>query len=143
MEFRILGSLDVVDGTRVVALPGAKHRALLAMLLLHANEVVSTERLTEALWEDEPPETAQKALQVYVSQLRKVLDAGRLLTKAPGYLIRIEGDELDLVRFERLLHDGKPREALALWRGPPLAEFAYADFAQDEIARLDELRLSC
>ncbi len=80
MEFRILGPLDVVDGERVVALPGAKHRALLAMLLLHANEVVSTERLTDALWEDEPPETAQKALQVYVSQLRKVLD-----TRAPAH----------------------------------------------------------
>ena len=77
MEFRILGPLDVVDGERVVALAGAKHRALLAMLLLHANEVVSTERLIDALWEDEPPETAQKALQVYVSQLRKVLGRER------------------------------------------------------------------
>jgi predicted ATPase/DNA-binding SARP family transcriptional activator len=143
MEFRILGPLDVVDGPRVVALPGAKHRALLAMLLLHANEVVSTERLTEALWDDEPPETAQKALQVYVSQLRKVLDSGRLLTKAPGYLIRVEDDELDVTRFERLVRDGLPREALELWRGPPLAEFTYADFAQSEIARLDELHLSC
>jgi predicted ATPase/DNA-binding SARP family transcriptional activator len=143
MEFRILGPLDVVDGPRVVALPGAKHRALLAMLLLHANEVVSTERLTEALWDDEPPGTAQKALQVYVSQLRKVLDRERLLTKAPGYLIRVDADELDLTRFERLVREGMPREALELWRGPPLAEFTYADFAQSEIARLDELHLSC
>ena len=143
MEFRILGPLDVVDGERAVALPGAKHRALLAMLLLHANEVVSTERLTEALWEEEPPETAQKALQVYISQLRKVLDSERLLTKSPGYLIRVDDDELDVVQFELLQQDGKPREALALWRGPPLAEFTYADFAQAEIARLDELHLTC
>ena len=143
MEFRILGPLDVVDGTRVVALPGAKHRALLAMLLLHANEVVSTESLTEALWDEEPPETAQKALHVYVSQLRKVLDGDRLLTKAPGYLIRVEDDELDVLQLERLVRDGMPRAALELWRGPPLAEFTYADFAQSEIARLEELHLSC
>src|SRR3954447_4536095 len=143
MEFRILGPLDVVDGPRVVALPGAKHRALLAMLLLHANQVVSTERLTEALWDDEPPETAQKALQVYVSQLRKRLDSERLLTTAPGYLIRLEEDELDLTRFERLVREGVPREALELWRGPPPPPVAYADFAQSVIARLDELHLSC
>ena len=117
MEFRILGPLDVVDGTRVVALPGAKHRALLAMLLLHANEVVSTERLTEALWDEEPPETAQKALHVYVSQLRKVLDSDRLLTKAPGYLIRVEDDELDVaaVRAARAGRDAA-RGARALAR---------------------------
>ena len=113
------------------------------MLLLHANEVVSTESLTEALWDEEPPETAQKALHVYVSQLRKVLDGDRLLTKAPGYLIRVEDDELDVLQLERLVRDGMPRAALELWRGPPLAEFTYADFAQSEIARLEELHLSC
>ena len=142
MELRILGPLDVVDGGRVVALPGAKHRALLAMLLVHANEVESTERLTEALWDEDRPETAQQASQVYVSQLREVLDGGRLLTRTPGDLIRVDGSELDLTRFERLLQDGKAREALALWRGPPLPEFSYADFAQGEIARLDELHLT-
>ena len=143
MEFRILGPLDVVEGERAVDLPGAKHRALLAMLLLHANEVVSTERLIEALWEDEPPQGAQKTLQVYVSQLRKALGKDRVQTKAPGYLLRVADDELDLARFQRLVGDGRLTEALALWRGPPLAEFAYERFAQGEIARLEELRLAC
>ena len=113
------------------------------MLLLHPNEVVSTEHLIEALWDEKPPETAAKALQVYVSQLRKVLDDERVLTRAPGYLIRVDDDELDRARFELLAHDGRAREALELWRGPPLAEFTYSDFAQSEIARLEELHLSC
>ena len=143
MEFRILGPLDVIEGERVVDLAGAKHRALLAMLLLHANEVVSATRLIDALWEEEPPETAQKALQVYVSQLRKTLGKDHLETKAPGYLLRVHEDELDLTRFQRLVQDGSLREALSLWRGPPLAEFASERFAQSEIARLEELRLTC
>lgn len=143
MEFRILGPVEVVDGERVVALAGAKHRALLAMLLLHANEVVSTERLIDALWEGNPPETARKALQVYVSQLRKALGTDRLQTRAPGYLVALEEDELDLARFQRLAAAGNPREALSLWRGPPLAEFAYARFARDGITRLEELHLAC
>ena len=142
MEFRILGPLDVIEGERVVDLAGAKHRALLAMLLLHANEVVSATRLIDALWEEEPPETAQKALHVYVSQLRKTLGKDHLETKAPGYLLRIHEDELDLTRFQRLVQDGSLREALSLWRGPPLAEFASERFAQSEIARLEELRLT-
>ena len=143
MEFRILGPLDVVDGERVVALAGPKHRALLAMLLLHANEVVSTERLIDALWEDERPETAQKAVQVYISHLRKTLGRDRVQTKAPGYRVQVQEDELDLERFQRLMRDGDPRAALALWRGPPLAEFASARFAHDGIARLEELCLAC
>ena len=102
MEFRILGPLDVVDGERVVALAGPKHRALLAMLLLHANEVVSTERLIDALWEDERPETAQKAVQVYISHLRKTLGRDHVQTKAPGYRVQVQEDELDLERFQRL-----------------------------------------
>ncbi len=143
MEFRILGPLDVVEGTRVVGLPAAKHRTLLAMLLLHANEVVSTERLIDALWEEEPPRRAQKTLQVYVSQLRKTLGKDRVQTRAPGYLLRVQDHELDLARFQRLVDDGQPKEALRLWRGPPLADFAYERFAQAEIARLEELRLAC
>jgi DNA-binding SARP family transcriptional activator len=143
MEFRILGPLEVVEGERTVDMAGAKHRALLAMLLLHANEVVSSERLIDALWEDEPPETARKALQVYVSQLRKTLGKDRVQTKAPGYLLRVQEGELDLARFQRLAEEGRPREALRLWRGPPLAEFASERFAQGEIARLEELRLTC
>jgi DNA-binding SARP family transcriptional activator/tetratricopeptide (TPR) repeat protein len=142
MEFRILGPLDVIDEERAVNLPGTKHRALLAMLLLHANEVVSTERLIDALWEGERPRAARKTLQVYVSQLRKVLGRDRVHTKPPGYLLRVDGDELDLTRFQRLVDAGRLKEALLLWRGPPLAEFAYERFAQGEIARLEELRLA-
>lgn len=134
MEFRILGPLDVVDEGRAVNLPGAKHLALLAMLLLHANEVVSTERLIEALWEEEPPQGAPKTLQVYVSQLRKALGKDRVQTTPPGYALRVSDDELDLARFRRLAEAGRLKEALALWRGPALAEFTYARFAQAEIA---------
>src|SRR5256885_14348060 len=106
MEFRILGPLDVVDGERAIGLAGAKHRALLAMLLLHANEVVSTDRLIGALWEEEPPQGARKTLQLYISQLRKSLGKDRVQTRAPGYLVRIDNDELDLARFQRLAEDG-------------------------------------
>jgi DNA-binding SARP family transcriptional activator len=115
----------------------------LALLLLEANRVVSRERLIDALWEDEPPETARKALQVYVSQLRKLLGRERLLTRASGYLLSLDGDELDLARFEELRARGELEEALALWRGPPLAELARYQFARDEAARLEELRLAC
>jgi DNA-binding SARP family transcriptional activator len=143
MEFKILGPLEVADGERTVGFAGAKHRALLAMLLLHSNQIVSTERLIDALWEEEPPETARKTLQVYVSQLRKTLGKDRVETRAPGYLVRIGQDELDLARFQRLVEDGRLNEALMLWRGPPLAEFANERFARGEIARLEELRLAC
>jgi DNA-binding SARP family transcriptional activator len=142
MEFRLLGPLEVVEDGKQIDVGGAKQRALLAILLLHANEVVSQDRLIEALWEEEPPEKAQKALQVYVSQLRKVLGKERLETRAPGYRLRVGEDELDLDRFQRLA-DAEPREALALWRGEPLAKFAYQRFAQSEIARLEEVRLAC
>jgi DNA-binding SARP family transcriptional activator len=142
MEFRILGPLEVLEEGGQVDLGGAKQRALLAILLLHANEVVSQDRLIEALWEEDPPETALKALQVYVSQLRKVLGKERLETRAPGYRLRVTEGEFDLERFQRLA-DERPREALVLWRSQPLAEFAYQRFAQTEIARLEELRLSC
>ena len=143
MEFRILGPLEVAEDGRVLDLSGQKQRALLAVLLLHANEVVSSERLIEALWEDVPPETAAKALQVYVSQLRKQIGKERLRTKAPGYAVHVEPHELDLARFQSLRAEGRPREALELWRGPPLDEFAYQRFAQLEIARLEDLRLAC
>src|ERR687888_901597 len=142
MEFRILGPLEVLEDGRQIDVGGAKQRALLAILLLHANEVVSSDRLIDALWEEKPPETALKALQVYVSGLRKVLGKERLETRPPGYRLRIAQDELDLARFQRLA-ETDPREALALWRGQPLSEFAYQRFAQAEIARLEELRLAC
>src|SRR5204862_62466 len=143
MEFRILGPLEVLSDGRALDLGGQKQRALLALLLLEANRVVSSDRLIDALWEEEPTATAQKGLQVYVSQLRKLLGKERLQTKAPGYLLRVEPEELDLARFERLQAEGRLREALALWRGPPLAEFAYHRFAQAQISRLEELRLVC
>ena len=143
MEFRILGPLEVLEDGKQVDVGGAKQRALLACLLVHANDVVSTDRLIDALWEDEAPETAQKALQVYISQLRKALGKERLETKAPGYRLRVEPVELDRERFEQLLAKGKPKEALALWRGQPLSEFAYQRFATSDIARLEELRLAC
>jgi DNA-binding SARP family transcriptional activator len=142
MEFRILGPLELIEDGRSIELGGQKQRTLLASLLLEPNRVVARDRLVDALWEDAPPETAQKALQVHVSQLRKLL-GGRLQTKAPGYLLRVERDELDVDRFQTLLDQREYRRALALWRGPPLAEFADTRFAASEIARLDELRLTC
>jgi DNA-binding SARP family transcriptional activator len=143
MEFRILGPLEVSSGGELLELAGAKQRALLAMLLLEANRVVSTDRLIAALWEDDPPETAVKALQVHVSGLRKLLGKERVVTREPGYLLRVEDDELDLGRFERLREQGRLADALALWRGPPLADFSVQRFAQAEIARLEEERLTC
>ena len=143
MEFRILGPLEVLSDGQAVDLGGAKQRALLAVLLLDANHVVSMDRLVDALWEDEPPETATKALQVYVSGLRKLIGKERLQTRAPGYLLSVARDELDLERFRELQEGGRPAEALALWRGPPLSDFAHSRFAQAEIARLEDLHLAC
>jgi DNA-binding SARP family transcriptional activator/tetratricopeptide (TPR) repeat protein len=143
MEFRILGPLEVLDEGHTVDVGAAKQRALLAVLLLNANRVVSSDRLIEALWGERAPGTAQKALQVYVSQLRKALGRDRILTRAPGYEIRVEEGELDLDRFETLVADGRLVEALRLPRGTPLADFAYEPFAQGEIARLEELVLAC
>lgn len=156
MEYRVLGPLEVRDGGRSLPLAGAKQRALLALLLVNANHVLSRDRLIDELWGDEPPETAVQSLQVYVSRLRKLLPADTLLTRPPGYLLEVGPDELDLQRFERLLADGHEalaegdaarassvlQEALALWRGPALAEFAYEPFAQPEIGRLEDLRLA-
>jgi class 3 adenylate cyclase/DNA-binding SARP family transcriptional activator len=143
MDFRILGPLEVVDDGQALDLGGAKQRAALAVLALNANRVVAHERLIEALWDEEPPETARKALQVYVSQLRKVLGRDRLETKPRGYLLRLGPEELDLSRFELLRDSGKPEQALEQWRGEPLADFADQRFAEPEIARLEELRLAC
>ena len=152
MEFRILGPLEVADGGSLIALPGAQ-RALLALLLLSVNEVVSSDRLIEALWGEHSPESGRTALQVRVSQLRKALgDAGALVvTRAPGYVLQLDAAQLDLARFERLVAEAdeadplaaaaKLSEALALWRGAPLADLAYESFAQPAIARLQELRL--
>lgn len=141
MEFRILGSLDVVDDGSPIVLSG-RPRALLAFFLLHPNELVPTERLIDAVWGERPPETAQAALQVHISKLRRALGPDRIRTRAPGYLFRLEPHELDAARFELLLAEGRVRDALALWRGPALAEYRYEPWAASESARLDELRLA-
>jgi DNA-binding SARP family transcriptional activator len=152
MEFRVLGPLEVVEHGSSLALGGGKQRALLAILLLHANEVVGTDRLIDELWGEAPPVTVAKSIQVYVSRLRKELGEERVVTRPPGYLLRVEPRELDLKRFEALLAEARDgdgdaattartlREALALWRGPALADLAYERFAQVEIGRLEELR---
>jgi DNA-binding SARP family transcriptional activator len=152
MEFRLLGPLEVVERDRPVALGGVKQRSLLAVLLLHANQVVSADRLMDELWGDAPPPTAAKSIQVHVSRLRKELGDGRVSTRAPGYVLHIDPSELDLARFDQLVDEAsradprsgaqKLRQALALWRGPALADLAYEPFAQTEIARLEELRLA-
>jgi DNA-binding SARP family transcriptional activator len=145
MEFRVLGPLEVVDGDRQVALGGARQRAVLVLLLTRANEIVPMERLIDQLWDERPPKAAANTVHYYVSQLRKALGAERIVTRAPGYLIRVDPDELDLERFERLVAENDAdslREALALWRGQALADIAYEPFAQAEIQRLEELRLA-
>jgi len=151
VDFRILGPLEVWHEGRLIPLAGSRQRALLAVLLLHANEVVSIDRLLDDLWGSSPPVTAGKSVQLYVSRLRRVLDDGRLVTRPPGYVLRVERSELDVARFERLVGEArvadperaarKLREALGLWRGAPLADVAYEPFAQAEIGRLEELRL--
>jgi DNA-binding SARP family transcriptional activator len=142
MEFRILGPLEVLEHGRALDIRAAKPRALLAVLLLHANRVVSNDQLIESLWGERPPSTGKKALHVHVSHLRKLVGRERILTRPPGYELKVEPGELDLERFDMLASQGELGEALALWRGSALADFAYEPFAQAEIARLDELRLS-
>jgi DNA-binding SARP family transcriptional activator len=134
-----------VDGGAPVRLGGTRQRALLALLLTRPNEVVSTDRLIDELWGAQPPPTAANTVQYYVSQLRKLLGADRIETKAPGYALRVEAGELDLGRFEQLVRRGgadEIHEALGLWRGRPLADLEYEPFLQAEIARLEELRLA-
>src|SRR5436190_4292943 len=145
MEFRILGPLEVIEEGQSLPLGGARRRALLALLLTRRNEVVSTDRLVDQLWGARPPKTALNTLQFYVSQLRKLLGQDRIVTRPPGYGIVIRTGELDFERFEALLardDAGALREALALWRGPALADLAFEPFAQAETARLEELRLA-
>ena len=156
VEFRILGPLDVLQDGRPLALGGAKQRALLAILLLHRRERVSTDRLIDQLWGERAPATAAKTVQVYVSHLRKAIGADLLLTQGSGYLLEAEADRVDADRFSTLASEGREalqrgdpddaatalREALALWHGSPLADFAYEPFAQTEIARLEEARVA-
>jgi DNA-binding SARP family transcriptional activator len=161
VDYRILGSLEAVRDGQRLPLGGSKQRAVLAILLLGANRVVTTDELIEALWGESPPGKPQTAIQGYVSQLRKTLDPDRafevIVTEPAGYRLSAGPDELDLYRLESLLRDGRDalqagradaaasslREALALFRGPPLAEFTYESWAQVEIGRLLELKLIC
>ena len=164
MEFRILGPLEVVADGRLLALGGVKQRAVLAMLVVHAGQVVSSDRLIEGLWPDRPPSSAGVTLRSYVSRLRSALEPERpreapfqvLVTRAPGYVLQIEAEQVDAVQFEQLVREGSAAleagdpslaaarldAGLGLWRGPALAEFADAAFARGEIARLEQLRLA-
>jgi predicted ATPase/DNA-binding SARP family transcriptional activator len=156
MRFGILGLLEVADDQgRELALGGPRQRAVLAILLVHANEVLSNERLIDALWGNRAPRTAAKTIQVYVSNLRKLLGDGLLATRGKGYVFNLQGAELDADRFAALVGEGRReldvgdpraavellRQALGLWRGQALADFSYEPFAQPEIARLEEARL--
>ena len=137
----MLGPLEVLEEGHSVPLPGPKARAVLVLLLLDANRVVPLDRLVDGLWDEAPPETATKTLQVYVSQLRKALGPERIQTHARGYSVATGPDELDAARFERLAGEGRFEEALGVWRGPALADFREERFARDAAARLEELRL--
>jgi DNA-binding SARP family transcriptional activator len=164
MQYRILGPLEVADGPRLLDLGGPKQRAVLAALLVEANQVVSLDRLIDELWEDEPPPRATASLQAYISNLRRELEPDRvprsparvLVTRPPGYVLRVDPDDIDASRFQALhtrgrglLEGGKPEpaltalsDALSLWRGPALADLAAEPFAQVEATRLEELRLT-
>ncbi len=152
MVFRILGPLEVWDGDRQLDLGGSKRRAVLAFLLLHANEVVSTDRLVDQLWGANAPRNAAAALQTHVSRLRKELGQEVVATRAWGYVLRTEPGTIDLELFERLVANAenlpardraeKLHEALALWRGPPLEDLAFEPALAKDIARLNELRLA-
>jgi YVTN family beta-propeller protein len=163
MDFRILGPLEALDDGYAMPLGGSKQRALLAVLLLHANEVLSTDRLIDELWGDRPPATAAKTMQNHISRLRKALANGAengrdgiVVTREHGYELRLDPERLDARRFERLAAEGRSElaagrpepaislleEALSLWRGPALADLAYEPFAQPEIGRLEDLRIA-
>src|SRR5262249_8025005 len=160
MDFLILGALEVVDDGRPVTVSGAKQQALLGLLLLHANETLSTDRLIDELWGSRPPATAAKTLQVHVSRLRKTLANGNgadgpLVTRDRGYQLKLDPERLDAHRFERLAAEGRTElaagrpqraaaaleRALALWRGPALADLTGEPFAERAVARLGELRI--
>jgi len=153
MEFRILGPLEVVEDGRPIALGGPKQRALLALLLLTPNRPVSVDRLVDALWSGEPPTTAANALQYHVSRLRKTLgDGAAIVTREPGYLIQVAANQLDLLRFERLVMEAEDADAersgrllgdaLDLWRGEPLTDLSDDVLSQAELQRLSAARLA-
>jgi DNA-binding SARP family transcriptional activator/DNA-binding GntR family transcriptional regulator len=156
MELRVLGPLEATAGTMPLALGGGKARALLARLVLDVNRTVSVQRLVDDLWGDAVPESAVKMVQIYVSQLRKVLPDPILRTRPPGYMLELEPEAVDVTRFTRMRGEGRAalsagdpttasarlRDALSLWRGAALAEFS-EPFALIEGAHLEELRIAC
>ena len=156
LEFRVLGPLEVADHGRPAPLGSGRQVRLLSCLLLHHNEVVPRDLLIDALWGERAPKTADTALRVQVHALRKLLGQERIVTDGPGYRLHVGPGELDLERFEELFARGRNeltsgeadeaaktfRSALALWRGPALADVAYEPFAQSEIARLEGMRLA-
>ncbi|HJR52518.1 MAG TPA: BTAD domain-containing putative transcriptional regulator [Gemmatimonadota bacterium] len=152
LEFRILGPLEVLGDAGSVHVGSAKQRALLGLLLLHANEPVSTSQIVDALWGESPPATADKLVQGYVHALRKQMGDGIVRTRPPGYEVALQGRTFDLAEFERLLESSRSaplrqavelrRRALALWRGGALAGVELEGQARHQVARLDELRLS-
>ena len=156
-QFALLGPLSATLDGAPIALGGQKRRALLAVLLLEPNQVVSRDRLIDALWGEEPPDTARNTIQVYVSQLRKLLPEGALETAPAGLPARRSiRESIDVFEFVRLAEEGQAaltagdaaraaetlQTALDLWRGAALADLAWEPFAQTEIVRLDELRVS-
>jgi ABC-type transport system substrate-binding protein/DNA-binding SARP family transcriptional activator/DNA-binding beta-propeller fold protein YncE len=143
MELQLLGPIEARVGDRTVVLGARKQRALLAMLGLAANRTVSADRLAEGLWGEEPPPSALKMVQLYVSQLRRLLDSNgaTIVTHGRGYELQLPADAVDVARFARLVDESRPREALALWRGDALADVADEPFAAAAIRRLDELRV--
>lgn len=156
LEYRILGPFEVVGQQGTLTLGGPKQRALLAILLLRRGELVAGDRLIDLLWGENPPATAAKTLQGYISHLRRALGDGQLITRGSGYMLAAQDPQVDAVRFERLAAVGRQaldageadrgREllglALAQWRGEPLADLAYEPFAAAEIARLEESRIA-
>jgi DNA-binding SARP family transcriptional activator len=152
VRFRLLGTLEVEGLADDTLLRRTKLRALLALLLLHANRPVSRDALVEGLWGEHEPTTARGALQNYVSQVRKALGADVIVTREPGYVAAVDRDDVDVLVFERLVASAAEaeaqeraaclREALALWRGPALADLAEEPFARGWIGRLEGLRVT-
>jgi DNA-binding SARP family transcriptional activator len=152
-DYRILGPLEFADESGSHLLGGVKQRAVLALLVLEAPKPVSTDRLVDALWGEQPPRTALTSLQNFISQLRKIVGPEVLVTKPPGYALAIRPEEVDLTRFRVRVREGRAAadasqraellsEALDLWRGNALADFEFEAFAQPEIARLEEERIA-
>src|SRR3954451_1707351 len=159
MDFRLLGPLEVSNGRDVVPIGQGRQRSVLTLLLLHHDETLGADRIIDALWGDHPPPTAGKVLQNQIGQLRRALGdhgASMLRTHGHGYALHLDGGGIDVERFQLLARAGaaaldrdepaearaRLAEALALWRGPALADAAYEEFAQREIARLEEERLT-